>query len=914
MTATQSARLLLIDGHALIYRAFHGMNSALTVSKTGETVSAVFGFTNTLLKSITDLEPSHIAVAFDLPGPTIRSELYPDYKAHRPPMPDELRQQISRIRQVVENFGISIYESAGYEADDVLGTLARQADAHGMHTTILSLDSDLFQLVNSSTHVLVYQGRQGDKLYDEGQVKARYSLDPIQLIDLKALQGDASDNIPGVPGIGVKSATTLLQKYSTVEEVYENLDSIIPPRIQRLLREGQAGARLGKELTTIVTDIPVTLNQEDVLWEGFDRTKLVPLFEELEFTSLIRRLDSPNKLSADLTGSSSDQEIVPDLKSADHVIQSHVVDTIEKLDALMRMIQDTKSFAFDTETTSLRPLLASLVGISIAIDGDNGFYIPVGHIEGNQLPKDVVLDALRPVFMNGGILKVAHNGQYDVSVLANDGVNVNEISFDTMLAAHLMGASKIGLKPLALEHFNVEMLPITDLIGKGVKQLTMDRVPIDRVGPYAAADAAMTFRLWQTLQSLLKEREMEEVYHSVEMSLVPVLVRMERTGVSIDLGILGEMSFGIKSQLQELEERIFYEAGDRFNINSPQQLSVVLFEKLGLPGSKRTSRGYSTDASVLDSLKDQHPIIKLLISYRELSKLVSTYIDALPGQVNPNTGRVHTSFNQTGSATGRVSSNDPNLQNIPVRTETGRKIRNAFTVADVNSILLAADYSQIELRVLAHLSEDPGLTRAFENDEDIHTATASEVLNVPISEVTPDMRRIAKMVNFGLAYGLTKFGLAQRLEITREEAGSFVDTYFDRYAGVRDYIEATKDQARSYGYVETVMGRRRYIPDIKASNRQVREAAERMAVNMPVQGTAADILKVAMVRLDDQIQRQTTEAKMILQIHDELIFEVPEAEIDQVMNWVQEIMPEAMSLKVPLKVEMKTGSSWGGLE
>lgn len=925
MPDTKEKLLVLLDGHALIHRAFHafqGSGGGLSMSKTGEQTSAVFGFTTALLKAITDLKPDNIVVAFDHPTPTFRSKQFEAYKAHRPPMPDELRAQIGRVREMVQAFGITAVELPGYEADDVLGCLARQATEKGLHTTIISLDSDLFQLVTPTVNVLFERGPQGTHLYDEERVRERYGLEPIQIIDLKALKGDSSDNIPGVRGVGDKAATALLQTYATVEEIYDNIDVVAPARVQKLLREGEEAARQGKELTTIVTDLPIELDLEATAWNGYERDNILPLFRELEFTSLASRLvdrgDTPATFAPPTNGAAASAAFTPTttdpVTPAEQAATYHIVTTADALNDLVTRIRTAKAFAFDTETTALSPMRAQLVGISVAIDADDGYYIPVGHMEGDQIPKDAILDAFRPIFADDDIAKIAHNGQYDMSILLNDGIQTQGFAFDTMIAAHLMGENVVGLKPLAFQRLNVEMTPIVDLIGRGKKQLTMDMVAIEKAAPYAAADAVMTYRLWEQLQTEIRGSTMEDVFHNVEMPLIPVLMRMERAGIALESSLLSGMAFDFRQKIQELEERIYHEAGDRFNINSTQQLAVVLFEKLNLPGSKRTKSGYSTDASVLESLRGAHPIVALLLDYRELSKLLSTYIDALPAQIDPVTSRVHTSFNQTGSATGRVSSNDPNLQNIPVRTDTGRRIRNAFIASKPENILLAADYSQVELRVLAHLSMDPGMIRAFENDEDIHAATASEVQGVPIGEVTPQMRRVAKMVNFGIAYGVTKFGLATRLEIGREEAGTFIDTYFERYPKVRDYVEATKVQARADGYVETLLGRRRYIPDINASNRSIREGAERMAINMPVQGTAADILKVAMVRLQDRLDDLDLDAPMLLQIHDELIFELPEVEREPLTALVQEIMPNAMTLAVPLKVDIKTGRSWGELE
>ncbi len=911
--ARKKETLVLIDGHGLVHRAYHAIRGGLS-TRSGEPTTAVYGFTSALLKTVADLKPDHLAVAFDhASGPTIRIEKFDQYKAQRPSMPDDLRVQIPRVRQMVEAFDIPVYELAGYEADDLIGTLARQAAERGLHVVIVTGDTDLLQLVTPDVDVLMNRSLADSFYYTEDKVKERYEgLTPRQIIDLKALKGDTSDNVPGVAKVGEKTATQLIKQFGSVEGIYENLEVVAPLRVQEALRAGRDNAFQGKDLVTIDVNAPVVLDMERVRWGGYDRSKVTDLFRELEFSSLLTRLPK-EKESADSVLDETSQIAAPaPFKEID--AEFHAVTTREALDALVRRILETQAFTFDTETTSTSPLDADLVGLAIAVDNREGFYVPVRHLSGDQVQREEVVAAFKPLFEDESVAKIAHNAQYDISILLNEGIQVRGLAFDTMLAAHLLGENQVGLKTLAFQKLNVEMTPITELIGRGQKQITMDQVEIAKVAPYAGADAVMTYRLWELLQKDLREANLENTFHTVEMPLVSVLMRMERAGITVDPEQFKLMAGEFRERLNSIEQQIYYWAGEQFNINSTQQLGTILFDKLHLPPQKRTTKGYSTDVSVLESLKGQHEIITLLLDYRQVSKLLSTYVEALPKAVNSKTGRVHTNFNQTGSATGRVASTDPNLQNIPVRTQLGRRIRDAFVVGKPDNVFLAADYSQVELRVLAHLSQDPRMMQAFENDEDIHAAAAAEILHVPREQVTSDMRRIAKTVNFGIAYGVTGFGLATRLEMPRAEADAYIKTYFDRYPKVREWIEATKRAAREKGYVETIMGRRRYVPDIRSSNANIRQAAERVAINTPVQGTAADIIKLAMIKLQERMDALHMDAQMLLQIHDELIFELPESERDRLAALVTEVMPNAVHLTVPLKVDIKVGKDWGELE
>jgi DNA polymerase-1 len=897
--------LVLFDGNALLHRAYHAL-PPLTVRQTGESVGAVYGFALMLLKVINELKPSHYAIAFDMKGPTFRHELFDQYKAQRPETPQELIGQLGRGKQLVSAFNIPIFELQGYEADDILGALSQQASQKDVDTIIVTGDADTMQLVSPRVKVLYPKPRGGfsnTTLYDEAAVAEKYGVRPEQIADLKGLVGDPSDNIPGVSGVGAKTAAKLLEQFGSIEQIYENIDQVTPPKLQNLLRENEAIARQSKELATIVTQTPVTLKLDDCRVSQYDRNKVTGLLRELEFASLLSKLPQMETETAGV-------EAKP--PAGEYKIVSEAAD----LDNLIKRLSKARSFAFDTETTGLDPMAAKLVGLSFAPAEGEAYYIPVGH-EGldpiSQLPLEEVIARLKSLMEDEKLAKLAHNGKYDMTVLAEHGLNVQNLTFDSMIAAYLLGEKSLGLKNLAFSRLAVEMTPITELIGKGAKTIPMSRVEIARAADYASADADMTLRLAKVFEPELKEQGLWKLFTEVELPLTPVLMGMERTGVALDVDLLKQMSRRLGGQLSKLEKDIYDNVGHQFNINSPQQLSSVLFEELQLPTARKTKGGYSTGAAILEELRGVHPVVGLILDYRQLSKIKSTYIDALPGLVNPRTGRVHTSFNQTRTATGRLSSSDPNLQNIPVRGEMGREVRQAF-IAPKGSLLLSADYSQIDLRALAHLSQDESLLGAFRHDEDIHSATAAQVFGVDPAKVTPEMRRVAKTVNFGVIYGMSDYGLEQASGLTREEAAAFISAYFEKYPGVKQYLESTKEKARKDGYVQTILGRRRAIPEINHANRQLREAAERMAINMPVQGTSADIIKVAMIDLDREMAGRKLESKMLLQVHDELIFEVPEAELAQMRRLVPELMTSAITLSVPLKATVKTGPNWGELE
>jgi DNA polymerase-1 len=893
--------LLLFDGNALVHRAFHAI-PPLTISKTGEMVNAVQGFASTLLKVLNEIKPTHWAIAFDRPAPTFRHEKFEDYKAQRPKAPEELVSQIKRVHQLVDAFNIPAFEIDGYEADDVLGTLSCQASQQNVDTLIVTGDNDMLQVVSPNTKVMSPRRSFSDTvIYDEAGVEQKYGISPNQLADFKSLTGDPSDNIPGIPGIGEKTAAKLLRQFDNLEGIYTRIDEITPEKLQASLRNHKDHVLRNKELATIVTDVPITLNLDTCRVSSYDRQQVVELFRELGFVQLLPRL--PEEI-----------EGTPIVAPGKPVSKKdyHIIDTDQALDELITRLLAAKEFTVDLETSAKEVMACELVGISLSSLPGEAYYIPVGH-RGlspiSQLPLSQVIARLKPVLEDPKIPKTAQNGKFDMTVLAEYGIRLENLTFDTMIAAYLLGEKSIGLKALAFNKLGVEMTPITDLIGKGAKQLSMAMAPIEQAADYACADADITLRLKSLLDNELRKEGLWQLFSEVEMPLIPVLVAMERNGVAIDVELLRDMSNSLGKEMLRLEAEVYNSLGYRFNINSSQQLSRILYEELRLPKPRKTKSGYSTEASALEELKGVHPIIELVLQYRQLAKLKSTYTDALPALVNPKTGRLHTSFNQAGTTTGRLSSSEPNMQNIPIRSELGGKIRQAI-IAQPGWYLLSADYSQIDLRALAHISQDPELIATFLRDEDVHTATAALVFNVPPEKVTPEMRRVAKTVNFGVIYGMSDYGLEQATNFSREEAAQFIASYFEKYTKVKEYIEATKIQARERGYVQTVLGRRRYIPEIRSPNRQVREAAERMAINMPVQGTSADIIKIAMVNLHGEMEKRSLQTKMTLQVHDELLFEMPPEEVETMKELVAEIMPQALKLSVPLKIDIKLGKNW----
>ncbi|HDN79144.1 MAG: DNA polymerase I [Chloroflexi bacterium] len=908
-------KLVIVDGHALAFRAYHALPLSMSTSK-GEPTNAVYGFTSMLLNVLKEEKPDYIAVAFDT-GKSFRHEEFTEYKANRAKMGPDLDVQIKRIYQIVEALGVKSIGVKGYEADDILGTLARKAAEQGIETLIVTGDTDAFQLIGPKVRVLTSGRRFSDTIvYDREKILARYGLEPHQLIDYKALVGDKTDNIPGVKGIGEKTAAKLLRKYGSLENIYRHLDEITPPRLKEILAQNRDRAFLNKDLVTIRTNVPLDVDLESLRYQGYDEKKVKEIFRELEFRTLFKRLPERGEEVRQLSFLSK-VEVHPKPELGHY----EAVQDEQALNRLVGKLSEASAIALDVETTDVNPMRAELVGLSLTTREGEGYYIPVGHREGEQLPWEVVRGKLRPILEDETIPKYAHHAKYDMLILLRNGITVKGLTFDTMVAGWLVDPTgrHVNLKELAWKYLGVEMTPIEDLIGKGKSQITMDLVPISRATPYAAADVDMTYRLVKVLGERLKELGLEKLFYEVEMPLVPVLMDMEMTGVKLDVDFLKEMSRELSQRLGELEEEIYRWVGYRFNVNSSRQLSEALFGKLGISaqGIPKTKSGhYSTSADVLEKLRGRHPVVELLLEHRHLAKIKSTYADALPKMVNPATGRVHTSYNQTGTVTGRLSSSEPNLQNIPTRTDVGKAVRKAF-IAEEGWLLLSADYSQVELRILAHITGDEGLLEAFRKGEDIHASTASAILDVPIDQVTPDMRRLAKTVNFGIIYGMSAYGLAEQTGLTPEEAHEFIQNYFARYPKVKEYVETTKAKARQEGYVETLLGRRRYFPELAPDSKAhhtVKAAAERMAINAPIQGSAADIIKIAMVRLHKALKERKLRSRIILQVHDELVLEVPEEEMKEVPSLVKQVMEGAYELKAPLKVDLEVGKNWGELK
>lgn len=914
----ESPLLLLIDGHAMVHRSFRAIsvNRSLTVSSTGEDVTGVYGFASVFIRALNEWQPTHVAVAFDTPKPTFRHERFPEYKAQRPPSPPELRPQFGRVKELMSAFAVPVYELPGFEADDIIGTLSRQAEASGVETVILTGDRDTFQLISPMVRVDLASSERDRRIVGQEELAERYGgLTAAQQPDYKALVGDKSDNIPGVPGVGDKTAITLLSNYGTLEGIYQRLDEITQKRVKNSLSEHEELAYECRFLTTIDLNVPVNLDLDACHFGNYQRGDVVALMTELEFHSVVGRVPSPDAPWATAT-------VSPDTKTDAKATAGgnaaangdyRTVTTKDELDAMVAKLREAGDFGFDTESSSTNPMAAELAGLSFAVDGGVAWYVPVGHAEGEQLPLEEVMAAVRPLFTEDNISRCAHNANYDLTLLSNYGIDpYGVVDQDTIIAAHLLGKTRtqLGLKPLALEFLGREMTEIKELIGTGRNQKTFNEVDINEAAPYAAADADCTLQLRRRFEPSLAERNLDSLLSDVELPLVPVLVEMQRNGVKLDAGILHEMSRDLKEQLDQIETGLYQSIGHQVNINSPKQLSDLLFSELGLPKTRRTKSGYSTDANALESLKGMHPVVDGILDYRQVSKLKSTYVDALPEMVNARTGRIHTSYHQTGSDTGRLSSSDPNLQNIPIRTELGRQVRRAF-VADAGCQLLSADYSQIELRVLAHLSQDPSLLDAFRRGEDIHAATASQMFDVPINEVDGEQRRIAKVLNFGVIYGLGPYGISQQTGFSREEGRNFISNYLSQYPGINSYLEAVKERTRAVMYAETLLGRRRYFPDIQSTNHNTRAAAERMAINMPIQGTAADIMKKAMINVRKRMAREQMRSRMILQVHDELVFEVPDDEMEAMTALAQDEMPAALELDVTLKVDVKSGYSWG---
>jgi DNA polymerase-1 len=927
--------LYLIDGHALAYRMYFaltagGAGSARWQTSKGEPTAGTYGFARELIRILEQEKPEYIAVAFDT-GKTFRDKLYPAYKATREKMPDDLRPQIERIRQLVDAFNIPRLEMEGYEADDVLGTVARQIAAQGLGVKIITGDRDLLQLVDERVAVYV-AGDDKTFITPEDVQASKFGVRPEQVVDYKAIVGDTSDNSPGVPGVGEKTALGLLTKFKTLDEIYAHLDEV-ENRWRTKLEAGRDSAYLSRDLATIRTDLPIKLDLERARAREFDAATVTAFLTELEFRTLVAKVGALSGASTgapakgqerggagqlSLFESSAAFVASPKIEST---IEVRIVDTREKLSALVGELNAAKIISFDTETTSTEEMKAEVVGISLAIKEGEGIYIPVGHSSGQNLPLDEVIAALRTPLTNPKIGKVAHNAKYDFIVLAKHGLRVAPLTFDTMLAEFIVDPSSrnMGLKNLAFARLGVEMTHIEDLIGakRGKKQISMADVAIESVAPYAAADAESTLRLLPVMQAGMKRVDGEKLMDEIDMPLTAVLAEMEMIGVLIDPKLFKSLAQELGARLAEIEKQVHELVGKVFNLNSPQQVSDALFNKLGLQpdrGRKTATGFYSTAAGVLEEMVGQHPVVELMLDYRELAKLKFSYADALPASIDSKTGRVHTSYNQVSAVTGRLSSNNPNLQQIPTRTELGRRVRNGFIANDGN-VLLSVDYSQIELRIVAHMAQDAGMLEAFRRGQDIHATTAAAIYNIPLEQVTKDQRRHAKAINFGLIYGMSAFGLTRSTELTLAEAEDFVAEYFRDFPGIKKYLDGIRKFATETGYVETLLGRRRYFPALKGQmNRNLRNREEREAINAPIQGTAADIMKIAMLKIPSALKSAKLNGQMLLQVHDELVLECPRGELDATVRVVKDVMASAYRLDIPLETEARAGQNWGEMQ
>ena len=926
MPDSKKPPFILVDGSSYLFRAFHGL-PPLTNSK-GQDTGAIYGVVNMLKSLIKQYNPTHMAVIFDAKGKTFRDDIYKEYKANRPPMPDELRSQIEPLHAIIKAMGLPVIVESGVEADDVIGTLAKHATEKGIDTLISTGDKDMAQLVNE--HVTLIN-TMTNQLMDVEGVNTKFGIPPELVIDFLALKGDKVDNIPGVPGVGDKSAQALLNGIGGIDDIYKNLDKIADlsfrgsKSMAAKMQEYEEQARLSYTLATISIDLDLDYDVEALMPCQADNEQLRDLFAEYEFkrwhaevSALIAGGDTSganantNEEKSDSAEESEQSESVEIDKSKYETVLDE-----ERFNAWVAKLEKAELIAFDTETTSLNYMDAELVGVSFCIEEGEAAYVPVAHDYPDapaQLSREFVLDALKPILESDTVIKVGQHIKYDKNVLANYDITLNGIGFDTMLESYVLNstAQRHDMDSLALAYLGHKTIHFEEIAGKGAKQLTFNQISLEEAGPYAAEDADITLRLHNAIWTKLKEiPELKNLLIDVEVPLACVLSRMEQEGVLIDSQRLRQQSQDLATRIAELESEVHEEAGEPFNLGSTKQLQHVLFEKMSLPIIKKTPKGApSTSEDVLQELALEYPLPKKIMEYRGLTKLKNTYTDKLPKMINHRTGRVHTSYHQAVTATGRLSSTDPNLQNIPIRNEEGRRVRQAFVPREGNKFV-AADYSQIELRIMAHLSGDKGLLDAFAHGKDIHKATAAEVFGVPLNEVTTEQRRSAKAINFGLIYGMSAFGLSKQLNIPRNEAQKYMDLYFERYPGVLEYMDSTRESAKEKGYVETVFGRRLYLPDIKASNGARRKGAERAAINAPMQGTAADIIKMAMIKVDDWIRKNASDdVTMMMQVHDELVFEIKEDKVETYVSTITALMESAATLNVPLVVEAGVGENW----
>ena len=917
-----SKNLYLLDAYALIYRSYYAFIKNPRYNSKGQNTSAIYGFVNTLLDLIQKEQPTHLAVVFDPPYPTFRHEMYTEYKAQREATPEDIKMSIPIIKEIIEGFNIPVIQVERFEADDVIGTLAKLAEKEGFITYMMTPDKDYGQLVSDNIYMLK-PARSGNdaEVVGKERICEKYKIkDPVQVIDILGLMGDASDNVPGAPGIGEKTAMKLISEYDTIENLYLHINDLKGKQKEKL-EENKDQVMLSKELVTIRLDVPVSFEPDKLIMEKPDEEKLTKLFEELEFKSVAKRLFqkdiTPTPTSSVMQGSlfgETEIEKAPsslkDISNIDHDYK--LIDTKEKRAELIKMLSEQKEFCFDTETTGLNPLTAEIVGLSISHKNHVAYYIP---FPTDQNESKEILTEFKPIFENKSVRKIGQNIKYDISILKQYDVKVEGEIFDTMIAHYLMQPDlRHNLNFLSEQYLGYKPISIDELIGKkGTKQDSMRNVPIEKIIDYACEDADLTFQLKEIFEKELEKNYLDNLSNTIEMPLIPVLADMEQAGIKVDTNALNDFAKELNGELINIEGKILKQAGVQFNISSPKQLGEVLFDHMKLdPNAKKTkSKQYSTSEETLQKLSDKHPIIQDILEFRSLKKLLSTYVEALPKLINEKTGKIHTSYNQAVAATGRLSSQNPNLQNIPIREERGREIRKAFIPSDSNHVLLAADYSQIELRLMAHMSQDANMIDAFRHNVDIHTSTAAKIFHVEnIDDVTSDQRRKAKTANFGIIYGISAFGLSQRLSVPRTEAKQLIDEYFNGFPSVKEYMDKSIAMARDKAYVETMMGRKRLLNDINSRNAVVRGFAERNAINAPIQGSAADIIKLAMIDIYNEFQKKQFKSKMILQVHDELVFDVYKPELEEIKEIVKTKMENAVKLSIPLTVDMGTGENW----
>ena len=895
---TSPKRLFLIDGMAQIYRAHFAMIKNPLITKDGRHTSAIFGFMNSLFKLLRDENPDYIAVVLDCKEPTFRHKLYTEYKATREKMPDELVEQLEPLYEVISHTNIPILKKPGYEADDIIGTLVKKAEQAGLVTYMVTGDKDMMQLVSETTFMYSPGNRfKPTTIYDKIKVKEKWGVGPDGIIDMLALVGDTSDNVPGVDGVGPKTAKKLLDQYKDIETILEHADEAKNKRVREGLQNGRDLVHLSRELVTIDCDVPVEFHVEELIRTDMDVDALTHDFQDLEMYSLITQVEA-------LSGNG-----VVALEQPDKSYKTILTQT--DIDSLITIISNADLISFDLETTSITALEADIVGLSFSVKANEGYYIPVEYPEKESKPGltlDAVLEKLKLIFENDNNRFCGQNIKYDALVLSRYGIHLGNIVFDSMIAEYMLHPEKNSYKMdyLSIDYLNYRMVPIDNLIGTGLHQKSMAEVPLEDIAFYASEDADIAFQLAEILKDKLEEESLFEPYNDIEIPLIPVLITIEKNGVYLNLDFLADLSRQFGEGLEKLTEKIHQMAGREFNINSPKQLGEILFDELEL----KPIRKRSTAVEVLEVLKNYHPLPEEVLKFRHLAKLKNTYVDAIPNYMNKVTGRVHTSLNQTIAATGRLSSTSPNFQNIPIRTETGREVRKAFVPQNPDWVILSADYSQVELRIMAHYSQEPELIKAFEENSDIHSKTAALVNGITEAEVTPDQRRSAKVVNFGIMYGAGPYRMSQELGISMADAKILIDNYFDTYPGIRKYMDDTISLARDRGYVETLYKRRRKTGNLNASNRNIVQAEERVAINMPIQGTAADIIKIAMINIHKKMESENYQSKMILQIHDELLFECPKTEVEKLAAMVVEEMEGAVQLSVPMKVDWNYGSSW----